>query len=450
MERYDEFRAAYEQARDELVKLPNVVGVGHGPKIKGGKPTGDYAIIAFVDQKLPLDQIPEAARVPSTYQGWLTDVAVPVLSDDDHAHAEHDDGELGHAHSHDGMFINWGKLHAAHSAQVGARDATPPPLAVGAEHVAVIQDNGQLIMANGSVDFVGAFKMFKAQYGDSYDFISFFIDRESGMPDTGTFHSGIYNQTSGINYYAGNRLDARGMWGSNKLQAFHCFSFVSMTALLQEFGHMWGGYVTVKYRADDPDFHFDLLIGDNQRDINQVAHWGRAFNDEDSPMDYDGVKWRGNADGTFTLLPVADDELEFCDLDLYLMGLLTPSDAKPFYVVKNSSEQGSDSFTAQRLDLSVQNVIWAHGSRLPAQGQTQFRQAFVVLTKNAAAASAFVNNIDEWRQKHEAAFTRATRGKASVDTRLTRVPPGSTTSNPLAAFFGAIFDALRRLFGRGL
>ncbi|MCA1552995.1 MAG: hypothetical protein LC737_01310, partial [Chloroflexi bacterium] len=427
MERYDEFRAAYEQARAELIRIPSVIGVGHGPKRKGDQLTGDYAIIAYVDQKLPLDQLPDSERVPSTYQGWLTDVSVPDAEEREGAggvHVEHDEDEHDlHHHSHDGMFLDWAKLHAVHAQQmVGASAEPAPALVPGYEHVALIADDGRLLMPNGRVDFVGAFKRFKVYYGDCYDFVSFFVDTQGGMPNQNTFHSGIYNQTRGVNYYAGNRLDARGGWGTQKLQAFHCFSFISMGALLQEMGHMWGGYVTVKYRADDPDCHFDLLIGDDTHDINQVAHWGRGFNDDNSPMDYDGVKWSDNRNGTFTLRPVGDDEHEFCDLDLYLMGLLPPDQVRPFYVVRDSTQEGESLFAAQRLDLGVQNVIWAHGARVPATGQTRFRQAFVVLTKDASAAATFVAEVDRWRQAYEQAFARATRGKASVDTTLSPAP----------------------------
>ena len=448
MERYDEFRQAYEQARTTLSALPNVIGVGHGPKITHGEPTGDYAIIAYVDQKIPLDQIPVAERVPSQFQNWLTDVKVPEMGD---VHVDDDESHDPHHHSHDGMWLNWIKLHAMQGAQVGAIAATaPPPLQAGSPHVAVLQDDGTLIMPNGRVDFVAAFKKFKAQYGDVYDFVTFFMDRGSGVPDNATFHSGIYNQTRGVNYYASDHLDDRRAWGSTKLQAFHCFSFISMGALLQEMGHMWGSYVTVKHRPDDSDFHFDLLIGDNRNDINQVAHWGRAFNDEDSPMDYDGVQWMDNGDGTFTLTPVADEKLAYCDLDLYLMGLLPPEQVKPFYVVQNSRDEGISRFAAQRLDLSAQNVIWAHGPRVPAHGQTAFRQAFIVITKDAANAGAFVEEVDQWRTRYEQAFARATRNLARVNTALSPAPPVDTTpsSNPLADFFNALAAAIRRLFGR--
>ena len=59
---------------DRLLRMRNVVAVGVGFKIVGGVQTNQPAVIVSVAKKLPLVQLPEAARVPQTVGGVQTDV----------------------------------------------------------------------------------------------------------------------------------------------------------------------------------------------------------------------------------------------------------------------------------------------------------------------------------------------------------------------------------------
>jgi hypothetical protein len=70
-------------------------------------------------------------------------------------------------------------------------------------NLAVVVDDGTLVTPGGGIDYIRAYQLFRITHPDVYDFIMFFSDTSSGMPFTGSFHSGIYNATSGINYYAG-------------------------------------------------------------------------------------------------------------------------------------------------------------------------------------------------------------------------------------------------------
>jgi hypothetical protein len=59
---------------DRLLRMRNVVAVGVGFKIVGGVQTNQPAVVVSVAKKLPLVQLPEAARVPQTVGGIQTDV----------------------------------------------------------------------------------------------------------------------------------------------------------------------------------------------------------------------------------------------------------------------------------------------------------------------------------------------------------------------------------------
>src|SRR6266540_6122418 len=50
---------------------PNVIGFGHGVKWTNNQPTGDDALLVFVEQKL---DVPAAERVPAEIGGKQTDV----------------------------------------------------------------------------------------------------------------------------------------------------------------------------------------------------------------------------------------------------------------------------------------------------------------------------------------------------------------------------------------
>ena len=65
-----------ERHKIALWALANVVGVGIGPKVRGGRSTDEMAIKVFVSQKVPLDSLPEDQRIPKHIEGIPTDVEV--------------------------------------------------------------------------------------------------------------------------------------------------------------------------------------------------------------------------------------------------------------------------------------------------------------------------------------------------------------------------------------
>jgi len=72
------FIEAYERAKATFAELDGVVGVGFGHKQTGGRFTGDVAIIVFVREKLPPDEVAPGQGIPPTHEGYRTDVRPPV------------------------------------------------------------------------------------------------------------------------------------------------------------------------------------------------------------------------------------------------------------------------------------------------------------------------------------------------------------------------------------
>lgn len=65
---------AKADALERLFAIPGVTGVGIGPKVTGGRRTGEFSIMVFVDTKKPHDQIPVSEQIPSEIGGHKTDV----------------------------------------------------------------------------------------------------------------------------------------------------------------------------------------------------------------------------------------------------------------------------------------------------------------------------------------------------------------------------------------
>lgn len=64
----------YREARIELGRYPNVVGVGLGCKERKGSVTEEVSFRVYVSRKKPVSQLEKSALLPSAYQGVPTDV----------------------------------------------------------------------------------------------------------------------------------------------------------------------------------------------------------------------------------------------------------------------------------------------------------------------------------------------------------------------------------------
>ena len=72
----DQLAEIKRRHRRSLLLLPNVTGVGIGPKIANRQPTGGLAIKVYVGQKVPDSMLCESDRIPSSLEGVPTDVEV--------------------------------------------------------------------------------------------------------------------------------------------------------------------------------------------------------------------------------------------------------------------------------------------------------------------------------------------------------------------------------------
>jgi hypothetical protein len=74
-------QAAYERVRqvkeahgEQLLALPNVIGLGIGLRHVDGEPTGEVALVVLVSRKLPSENLEDEAILPRDIDGVPVDV----------------------------------------------------------------------------------------------------------------------------------------------------------------------------------------------------------------------------------------------------------------------------------------------------------------------------------------------------------------------------------------
>ena len=164
----------------------------------------------------------------------------------------------------------------------------------------------------------------------------------------------------------------------------------AMSQIGHEMGHRWSAFVSAKVNGET------IQLG--------PTHWARGLQApvafpyqrpvEASAMG--GGVWQDNFDGTFTQL---DDDYYvpatgWSYLDLYLMGLIAPSEVPDFFILRNLVPQGRDAnghpvFKADRTKVSIQDVIAAEGARQPDvdHSQKNFNTGMVVVVEHGKTPS---------------------------------------------------------------
>ncbi len=196
---------------------------------------------------------------------------------------------------------------------------------------------------------------------------------------------------------------------------------------LLELSHLWGPALRVPAPGDQ-----DL--------IGFPYHWS-FFLDQPGPAG--GNMWDNNGDGTFTVVPGDPATVRFSMLDLYAMGLADASEVDPFGVLINTSVPATptDPFwggayephsfpwfdaegepltiTAERREITIDDVIAANGPRVPGSGEkTSWTIGFVLLVEAeatdqdiSAAESAFAPIAESLPE----VFALATQGRGELE-----------------------------------
>jgi hypothetical protein len=146
-----------------------------------------------------------------------------------------------------------------------------------------------------------------------------------------------------------------------------------------------------------------------------------------------GGVWQDNHDGTFTQL---DDNYYvpatgWSYLDLYLMGLVAPSEVPDFFILRNLERAGEDGngnpiYRADRTKVTIDDVIAVEGKRLPDvdHSQRDFNTGMVLVVEHGKKPSAeLIERVDGIR-KQWMDYWATTTGHRS---RMTTEPAGPTS-----------------------
>lgn len=69
-----QIRPTKERVEDDLLAIPGVTGVDINQQVTKGQPTGDLAIVVYVEKKKPANKVPKGQLIPSEIDGIPTDV----------------------------------------------------------------------------------------------------------------------------------------------------------------------------------------------------------------------------------------------------------------------------------------------------------------------------------------------------------------------------------------
>lgn len=202
---------------------------------------------------------------------------------------------------------------------------------------------------------------------------------------------------------------------SNKVIAYN----YAVGHLGHEVGHRWSAYASAK-------------VNGKPIALSMWPHWlpglqARVkfpFSQATEASTLGGGVWQDNLDGTYTQLrdgyfvPATG----YSDLDLYLMGLLSAAEVPDFFVLRDMVPVGEDRdghsiFRAERIKVTIQDVIAAEGHRLPDvyHSQRKFNTGIVIVVEHGKAPSRqLVEQANGIRQQWIKYWDKTTGYRASM------------------------------------
>ena len=186
----------------------------------------------------------------------------------------------------------------------------------------------------------------------------------------------------------------------------------------QELGHQWLAFA----QYEDGNGTNDAILG------RADAHWSWFMDTPNSPME--GNRWLDNGDGSFTT--DIDSPFAFSELDLYLMGLIEQDAVGPMFYIQPDApvervpasapewlfNDQNATITGTRVDVTVDEIVAAHGQRLPSAAAAQRDFAMLPVLVVGPEEMLTQDLVDRVMQRFEAwetGWTEMTQGLSTVD-----------------------------------
>lgn len=292
-----------------------------------------------------------------------------------------------------------------------------------------------------SIDFPSTMKALYRNYGDKYDFVTLLSNFDlNPVPGAQAFAIVVQNDAKGIGNPAGRGSaifrDTARYGSAGRLQNITFFGNIhqypsdpnrelpdtytsALQMLAHEVAHRWLAYVKLTQDGASAD----LLLGRDQ------SHWSFFYNSEGSYLEGNQILQKSRS-SFVTSHPFT----RYSTLDLYLMGLISPSEVKSSFVVlggsnfspsfefaPESAPEPDVAFRGSARTFTISDIIAANGERIPDSSTSQktFTHLFVLITKKDNPASAAdIGAVEQLRSAWEGYFAAATAGKGTVQTNV--------------------------------
>lgn len=164
----------------------------------------------------------------------------------------------------------------------------------------------------------------------------------------------------------------------------------AMSQIGHEMGHRWSAFVLAKVNGETID------LGPTHWAMGLQAPVPFPYQRPTEASAMGGGVWQDNFDGTYTQL---DDNYYvpatgYSYLDLYLMGMISPTEVPDFFILRNLVPAGKDAnghriFKADRTKITIQDVIAVQGPRLPDvdHAQKDFNTGMVMVVEHGKTPS---------------------------------------------------------------
>ena len=227
---------------------------------------------------------------------------------------------------------------------------------------------------------------FYATHGDKFDFLNFVL---IAGPVGNRFHFATKNSVQGIGL---GIFDNTAQYGSSgKLQGINTFPISSFfdggeKAFAHETGHQW-----INFLAGTP-----FAIGTPHWPVGDIAGNVMGFSIGGSGGQGGNFPFTFSPNGSGGFVVGSSNNLilsTFNTMELYLMGLIPPSEVGTFFVLNNQNPNVTVGQTIQPSEITpvtVNDVITARGARVPdsTQSQKNFRVATIVVSEQLLDAHA--------------------------------------------------------------
>ncbi len=290
-------------------------------------------------------------------------------------------------------------------------------------------------------------KIFYQEYPDSYDFLAFFpsfLPKQDLIGSLGA-HFDVQNQIRGICKLIVNPNPV--FWGSSKLKGGHQYPYdnqgykswvdnpsLGSRVLLEETAHQWlvkigkGGWLPPPgnlpgINRSCIDTQLPLLSEDR-------GHWSNGLQTPNGSVGAmrEAVPWVDEGNGVFTFdSSLYDQPRKFHPFDLYIMGLVAPSEVTGDSLLLTdisdaSGGQGSPyemRVNAQSRRININDIIDIAGEpRSPnvSNSQKDFTMAFVILKKPGQEVSpVLIQAINSAAQHFPAQWAFATDNRSTMN-----------------------------------